>query len=278
DETPVLVKTQVADDIRHAKPGGARTHRGTGGKETKAACGCVEDAGWIMSQLGRHRAGEAVPELGGVGQNLHTVIVGVTRGLGVEVAHQLGGAENVEERLRLAEGEAGKLNESSLGDKSCRIGIVEHRANAEISTDRSVFRLVARIRGKHRAAGKLEVVRLAGVLSISEALSTKSGGTIKAVVAAAERQALRGAPLGLRPHIAADPEAHVGAGDVIEPDTIHAADLHILDWLGLDREIGSLRARQRKETTRAADQKTFDSHCQPHFTVNRATGPGTVVR
>ena len=64
-------------------------------------------------------------------------------------------------------------------------------------------------------------------------------------------------PTRLRPHIAADAEAHVGAGDVIEPHTIHAADLHIFDRLGLDREIGSLRAGQRDETSDAADQKTL---------------------
>src|SRR6476619_5508785 len=121
-----------------------------------------------MSQLGSNRGGEAVSELRRVSQNLDAVVVGVARSLGVEVAHQLRGAEDVEERLRLAKGEAGKLNEGPLGDEGRRISIVEHRADADIGTDRSVFRLVARIRGEHRAAGHLKVIGLAGELSISE--------------------------------------------------------------------------------------------------------------
>src|SRR4029079_13957684 len=135
------------------------------------------------------RGGETVPELRGVGQYLDAVIVGVARGLGVEVAHQLGGAEDVEDRLRLAESEARELNEGALGDKGRCISIVEHRADAQIAADRSVFRLVARVSSKHRAAGKLDVVRLADEETVVEIACG-----IKTVVTAAERQALRGAP------------------------------------------------------------------------------------
>src|SRR6185312_14945030 len=140
---------------------------------------------------GSDRAGKAVPELRGVGQNLDAVIVGVARSLGVEVAHQLGGAEDVEERLRLAEGEAGELNESALGDKGRRVSIVEYCADTNVRTDRSVLRLVARICGQHRAAGHLVVVRLAGEQTILDV-----AGAIEAVVGAAKWQALQGAPLG----------------------------------------------------------------------------------
>ena len=91
-----------------------------------------------MSQLGSNRGGEAVSELRRVSQNLDAVVVGVARSLGVEVAHQLRRAEDVEERLRLAKGETGKLNEGPLGDKGRRVSIVEHRADADIGTDRSV--------------------------------------------------------------------------------------------------------------------------------------------
>src|SRR6187431_1240019 len=104
DKAPALVKTQVADDIRHPEPGGIRHDLAI---HVKGSCGSVHRAinAFIMSQLGSNRGGEAVTELGGVGQNLDAIIISVTRGLGVEVAHQLGRAEDVEERLRLAEGE-----------------------------------------------------------------------------------------------------------------------------------------------------------------------------
>ena len=246
DIAPVLVPTQVADDIRHAESGGILRRR-TDPHATRCPVAHTVDVS-VVPQLGRNCAGKAVPELRGVGQNLDAIIISVTRGLGVVVAHQLGGAEDVKERLRLAEGEAGKLNEGPLGDKGRRVSIVHHRADAQIATDRSVFRLVARIRSEHRAAGELEVIRRAG----EEAIVEIAGGE-QTIVGAAKWQALRGAPLVLRPHIAADAEAHVGAGDVIEPHTIHAADLHIFDRLGLDREIGSLRAGQRDETADAAD-------------------------
>ena len=156
DITPRLVKAQVADDIRHTKPGGALDRR----TDPPATRGPVADTinGSIVPELGSNRGGEAVAELRRVRQNLDAVIIGVTRRLGVEVADQLRGAEDVEERLRLAKGEAGKLNEGPLGHKGRRISIVEHRADAQIGTDRSVFRLVARIRGEHRAAGHLDVV------------------------------------------------------------------------------------------------------------------------
>src|SRR4029079_11529783 len=131
-------------------------------------------------------------------------------------------------------------------------------ADADIRADRSVFRLVARIRGEHRAAGELNVIRL----PVEEGIR-KIAGCVKAVVAAAKRQALREPPLNLRARVAADLDTHVGAGDVIEPDAIQAADLHIFDGLGLDREIGSLRARQREKTACAADQETFEPHCKP---------------
>src|SRR5262249_23801445 len=57
--------------------------------------------------------------------------------------------------------------------------------------------------------------------------------------------------------IAADLQADVGAGDVVEPLTVECADLHVLDRPGLDGKIGSLRPRNRNQTCCGSKEKTF---------------------
>ena len=76
DITPVLVKTQVADDIRHTEPGGIIRHHAIDVPGRVASVGHTINA-FIMSQLGRNRAGETVSELRGVGQNLDAIIISV---------------------------------------------------------------------------------------------------------------------------------------------------------------------------------------------------------
>src|SRR2546430_12814233 len=65
----------------------------------------------------------------------------------------------------------------------------------------------------------------------------------------------------LRTEVTADPNAGVGAGDVIKPDTIQGADLHVFDRLGLHGKIGCLRPRDRKST------RLNSSHSQISYAV-----------
>jgi hypothetical protein len=61
----------------------------------------------------------------------------------------------------------------------------------------------------------------------------------------------------VRTDIAREADTGVGARDVIEPVAIERADLHVLDRLGLDGEIGSLRPDHCDQTRRRAEEKTF---------------------
>ena len=56
---------------------------------------------------------------------------------------------------------------------------------------------------------------------------------------------------------AADLQAHVRAGHVIEPRPIEAADLHVLDRLGLYGKIGCLARGNRNQTSRGAEEEAF---------------------
>ena len=49
-----------------------------------------------------------------------------------------------------------------------------------------------------------------------------------------------GAQTGFHAQVAAELDAGVGAGDVVETRTIQGANLHILDRFGLDRKVGRL--------------------------------------
>src|SRR5207244_12544371 len=57
--------------------------------------------------------------------------------------------------------------------------------------------------------------------------------------------------------IAADLETDVSARNVVETLAVQRADLHVLDRLGLDGKIGSLRPRNRDKSRRGAEEKTF---------------------
>src|SRR5262249_24354655 len=64
--------------------------------------------------------------------------------------------------------------------------------------------------------------------------------------------------------IAADLNAHVCARDIIETHPVQAANLHVLDRLGLDGKIGCLRPSYRNEPRCRAKEKTFPHlHLEP---------------
>src|SRR5262245_42677701 len=66
-----------------------------------------------------------------------------------------------------------------------------------------------------------------------------------------------GIPTILGLHIAADLETDVSARNVVEALAVEGADLHVLDRLGLDGKIGSLRPRHCDKSCRRAEEKTF---------------------
>src|SRR6266568_5957956 len=70
-------------------------------------------------------------------------------------------------------------------------------------------------------------------------------------------------PVIIGADIAADPDAGVGAGDVIESLAVEAADLHVFDRLGLDRQIGRLRTAGCKQACGAEEQALHSVHLKP---------------
>ena len=66
--------------------------------------------------------------------------------------------------------------------------------------------------------------------------------------------------------IAAHLQAGVGAGNVVEPIPVQAADLHVLNRRCLDRHVGCLRPSDRDKSRRRPEEKSFNrSSSQPPF-------------
>ena len=162
-------------------------------------------------------------------------------------------AVEVEERLRAAERETRPLDEGAVRTECVR-GVTSPPVVARAQTDRdvaahrAVFGLVAGIGRDVTADAEVVVVGVAVV-----------------DVAVLHSQAnCRSRPKLLGADPAADLDAHIGAGDVIEPHTVQAANLHVLDRLGLNGKIGCLRPSYRNETRCGAKEKAFHHlHLEP---------------
>ena len=123
-------------------------------------------------------------------------------------------------------------------DQTC----VGAQTNRDIATQRAVFGLVARIR-RNVAADTGPVGRWC------KRLFTSPNGTRWWSTVYVTRC--------LKAHPTADFEAHVCAGDVIEPHAVQATNLHVLDRRGLDGKIGCLRPSYCNEPRCRAEEKTF---------------------
>src|SRR5262249_46844119 len=64
-------------------------------------------------------------------------------------------------------------------------------------------------------------------------------------------------PIRIIADSAAESHAGFGAGHVVEPVAVEAADLDVFDRLRLDGKIGRLRRRNRRYTCRGAKEKTL---------------------
>ena len=173
---------------------------------------------------------EAVAELGGVAHQEPAAVTGVRTGERTPVRRRRVAIE-VEERLRTAEREARPLDEGAVRAEVVRCRnvaavFVFRHAERDIAAHRTVFGLVAGVGRDVAASTEVAVI----------------GQTVVDVVVRptpGEVAVLAIAVFGADP--AADLDAHVGAGDVIEPHTVQAANLHVLDRFGLDGKIGCLR-------------------------------------
>ena len=127
--------------------------------------------------------------------------------------------------------------------------LVFRQADRDVATDRAVFGLVTGVCRDVATGTEVAVVRRA-VVGVG---ARPSPGEV-AVLAVAI--------FGADP--AADLDAHVGAGDVIEPDAVQATNLHVLDRFGLNGKIGCLRPSYRNEPRCRAKEKTFHHlHLEP---------------
>ena len=79
-----------------------------------------------------------------------------------------------------------------------------------------------------------------------------------------ENTAAAGIVFGLDAQIPAHLQAGVGAGNVVEPIPVQAADFHVLNRRCLYRHVGCLRPSDRDETRGGTEQKSFHGvHVSP---------------
>ena len=133
-------------------------------------------------------------------------------------------AVEVVERHRLAEGEAGPLDKAAVGmggDAAAAANGIRDKADVHIGTHRAVGRLVAGVEGDVTARAPGRVVGRA-VVDVGVGERTGRGAAVVVVIV-------------LLTHPAADFQAHIGARDVVEPHTVQAANLHVLDRFGRAR-------------------------------------------
>ena len=250
-EAPGLIDAQVGDDVRHpeAEVGvidrqGVVVDDRTVEVEERGAGdvdGAVALAGCGVFQ--RQRAGEAIAELGGIGPEVLAGRAGVTRDAHVVVAVGAAVGEEVEERLRPAHREARKLDERAIPERvegraaagGRRRGVL--RAEADVGAQRAVFGLLADVPRDRPADAVVDVVgQVAGEPPLARHLSART-----------DRDATGAhVVLGLDAHIAAHLQAGIGAGNVVEPIPVQAADLHILHRRCLHRHVGGLRSPHRQ--------------------------------
>ena len=197
----------------------------------------------VAGSSSRQRAGEAVAELGGIGPEVLARGAGITGDPHVVVAVGAAVGEEVEERLRPAHREARKLDERAIPERvegraaagGGRRGVL--RAEADVGAQRAVFGLLAHVPRDRPADAVVDVV---GQVAGEAALAKHAAGAVADGDTAAAHVVL-----GLDAQIATHLQAGVGAGDVVEPVPVQAADLHIIDRRCLHRHVGGLRPSNR---------------------------------
>ncbi len=215
---------------------GARRH-GTGAREVRDRL--------HATLVGADVQSDAVAELPGVGD----LVGAVDRDIGVAVVlwcmqrtESADAALVIGERHRMAEGEAAPLDERT-GDVGQFYRVLILQVELGECPQRAVGRLRPRV-DREAAAMPGRVVAGRAVLCAARSRVVRSTGTgdVVAVVG---------------PDIARELDTRVGAGDVVPTVSVQRTDLHVLDRLGLDGKIGSLRPGNRDQTRRRTEEKTF---------------------
>src|SRR5262249_51142885 len=160
---------------------------------------------------------EAVAELSRITHHEPAAVTGVRAREGAPVGRRRVAVEVIE-RLRAAEREARPLDEGAVRAERVRVGnvaavLVFGQTNGDVAAHRAVFGLVARIGGDVAAGTEVAVVRR----TIVDVVVRPTPGKVAVL-----------APAIFGTHPATDLDAHVGARDVIEPDPIQRANLHVL--------------------------------------------------
>src|SRR4029077_7249226 len=196
---------------------------------------------------GRNRAGEATTELCRIGPYPPATVTGVGSGqIAATVMHGRGAVEVVE-RLRQTGRHAPPLDEGAVGavdqvgNLQSDVGGVE--TDGDVTADRTVFGLVTNVRGdvtaspEHFVAG-LPLIRVGIERTPSQAAVDSAVGDFSA-------------------NPAADLNAQVGAGHIVESCPVEAANLHVFDRLGLDGKISCLPRSYRNQTGCGAEEEAF---------------------
>ncbi len=122
-------------------------------------------------------------------------------------------------------------------------------AEADVGAQRAVFGLLADVPRGHPANTVVDVV---GQVAGEATLAKLAAGAV-----ADDDTAAAHVVLGLNTQIPAQLQAGVGAGNVVEPIPVQAADLHIIYRRCLHRHVGGLRPSDRDETRGGTEQKSF---------------------
>ena len=134
----------------------------------------------------------------------------------------------------------------------------------DVAAHRTVFGLIAGIGGDVTAHAPPLVV----------------GGAVIQVRRSSRRSAskTRSCPSRIRRGPSRHLQAHVGAGNVIEPDPVQAANLHVLDRLGLYGKIGGLRPSYGNETRCRAKEKAFHALPRTHRSRTRRSSSSELAK
>ena len=255
EQTPSLVDTEHADDVRSCSTGEALRTVRAGHDARCRRTRRVPQVACVVSDLvlRRNRRGNAIAQVGGVRQLVHTGDVATTTNQTVKVVGGIVVPGGVELGICLTQREAGELNEGVVNANgiAARDASVLRRTNCagDVSVRRGPAERRIEVGADHAVLGggaRIDVQIFAGACSvvIAEAVARAecarpSGSIIDAAV-----------ECGVNAQITAQLDASVGARDVEETGTIQGADPHVLDRFGLDGKISCLSPTHGEQTRR----------------------------
>ena len=255
---PALVEPQIGRQVRHVLPAlrGERAGAEAVGVDDVQEPGGADGVDHRLAARGallrRHGGREPNAEVGRVGEHVDARAAGVAAD-DVGLVRVQAEAVDVEERHGAAGGEPGELQERAVDIRdrvAAGVDAVAGRpldAGARIGAQRAILRLRAGIE-RPQDAGALDQLRgfaIVDEIPVAARHDRPDGGR--------ERAARVRVRLGAQ--VAAELQARIGAGDVVEAGTVDRADLHVFDRLRLDRKVGGARRPDRDDTRRAREKK-----------------------